>query len=387
MRGAPSDAAVSRPPARPGSGGTGGSQRGGRWPPGWLVVVLPALAELIVGGYRIGGPSLWRDEAATISGSQRPVFAIATMVQHEDAVHGPYYLLMHLVIAAGGISATTLRLPSLIAMCLAVGLTAALGRRLAQASGMAAPQTAGLLAGLALAAVPLTTRYAQEARPYALTTLFAVLATYLLVRAVASPRWPWWVLYAAALVLTGLFSLASMLLVGAHLVSLLAARRTSAGGRRAGGADAVAPRARELAGGLHRGSGAAHAHRRAQRGSVSPAELGADARPEYDRDPGPRLRRVDRADTGGRAARRGGLRRRTRPAPCRRPDAHRDRAALAGAAARAAARRVARASAVRRAVRPVLPAGAGPADLGRPDLDRQDDPAGASRPRPAWPAG
>jgi mannosyltransferase len=228
MRGTPSDAAVSRPPAGAGSGGPDGSRRGSWRPPGWLAVVIPVLAELIVGGYRIGGPSLWRDEAATISGSQRPVSAIATMVRHEDAVHGPYYLLMHLVIAAGGISATVLRLPSLIAMCLAVGLTAALGRRLAQATGMAAPQAAGLLAGLALAAVPLTTRYAQEARPYALTTLFAVLATYLLVRAVASPRWLWWVLYAAALVLTGLFSLASMLLVGAHLVSLLTARGTPA---------------------------------------------------------------------------------------------------------------------------------------------------------------
>src|SRR6266699_2524414 len=204
MRGAQSDAATARAAARPGSGGTSRSRRGARWPLGWLVVVVPALAELLVGGYRIGSPSLWRDEAATISGSQRPVSAIAAMVQHEDAVHGPYYLLMHLVIAAGGISATALRLPSLIAMCLAVGLTAALGRRLAEASGMAAPQAAGLLAGLALTAVPLTTRYAQEARPYALTTLFAVLATYLLVRAVASPRWPWWVLYAAALLLTGL---------------------------------------------------------------------------------------------------------------------------------------------------------------------------------------
>jgi mannosyltransferase len=227
MRGTPSDAAVSRQPARPPSGGTGGSRRGTGRPPGWLVVVVPALAELIVGGYRIGSPSLWRDEAATISGSQRPVSAIAAMVQREDAVHGPYYLLMHVVIAAGGISATALRLPSLIAMCLAVGVTAALARRLAQAAGMAAPQAAGVAAGLALTAVPLTTRYAQEARPYALTTLFAVLATYLLVRAVASPRWPWWVLYAAALVLTGLFSLASVLLVGAHLVSLLVARRTS----------------------------------------------------------------------------------------------------------------------------------------------------------------
>ena len=227
MRGTQSDAATSREPAQPGSGRAGGRRHGTRSPVGWLVVVIPALAELAVGGYRIGVPSLWRDEAATISGSQRPVSAIAAMVPNEDAVHGPYYLLMHLVIAAGGISPTTLRLPSLIAMCLAVGLTAALARRLALAAGMAAAQAAGLLAGLALTAVPLTTRYAQEARPYALTTLFAVLATYLLVRAVASPRWSWWALYAAGLVLTGLFSLASMLLVGAHLASLLVARRTS----------------------------------------------------------------------------------------------------------------------------------------------------------------
>jgi mannosyltransferase len=191
-----------------------------RWRLEWLVVVMPAVAELLVGGYRLAGPSLWRDEAATISGSQRPYGAILAMMANEDAVHGPYYLLMHPVITAGGISAAALRLPSLIAMCLAAGLTAALARRLAAFSGLPGASAVGLTAGLMLVAVPLTTRYAQEARPYALATLFAVLATYLLVRAVADPRPRPWALYAAALLLTGLFNLFALLLAVAHGASL-----------------------------------------------------------------------------------------------------------------------------------------------------------------------
>jgi mannosyltransferase len=207
-------------------------------------MVAAALAEFVVGGYRIGGPSLWRDEAATISGSQRPAGAIWALMRNQDAVHGAYYFLIHVVIGAGGTSEAVLRLPSLIAMSLAAGLTAALGTRLARASDLPAPRAVGLVAGLMLAAVPLTTRYAQEARPYALTTLFAVLATYLLVGAVAETgavtgavtgarghpgarRSAWWAGYAAALVLTGLFNLFAVLLAVGHGVSLLVAGRTA----------------------------------------------------------------------------------------------------------------------------------------------------------------
>ncbi len=206
--------------------------------PGWLVAVVPVLAELVVGGYRIAGPSLWRDEAATISGAARPAGAILALTRNQDAVHGPYYLLLHPVILAGGISATVLRLPSLIAMCAAAGLTAVLGRRLARVSGLPAPSAVGLLAGLLLVSVPLTTRYAQEARPYALTSLCAVLASYLLVRAAASGRWPWWAGYAAAMALTGAFNLFAVLLAIAHGVSLLLARRPAAAN---GGPDGTPP--------------------------------------------------------------------------------------------------------------------------------------------------
>ncbi len=242
MRGLGADAAVGSAGTRARPGQVAGQSAGGPAVRGpvrsvllsWWPVIACGLAEFVIGGYRIAGPSLWRDEAATISGSQRPVGAIFALMLHQDAVHGPYYLLMHAVIALGGTSETVLRLPSLIAMCLGAGVTAALARRLALGSGLPAPSIVGLLAGLALAAVPLSTRYAQEARPYALTTLFALAATYLLVRASASGRWSWWAGYGVALTLTGWFNLFAVLLAVAHAVSLVVARTGASAGAGAG---------------------------------------------------------------------------------------------------------------------------------------------------------
>ncbi|MHB1595641.1 MAG: glycosyltransferase family 39 protein [Streptosporangiaceae bacterium] len=209
----------------------------------WLTFALPALAELVVGGYRIGDPSLWRDEASTISGSERSVGQIFAMMWHIDAVHIPYYLIMHVVIAIGGISAVSLRIPSLVAMAAAVGLTAETGRRLASTSRLPAPRLVGIVAGLALISVPQTTRYAQMARPYALATLCAVAATYLFLRAVESSQgdsdhrisyWRidrWWLSYAIAVVLTGMFNLFAIVIVGTHALSLLIAKDRQRGGR------------------------------------------------------------------------------------------------------------------------------------------------------------
>ena len=67
-------------------------------------------------------------------------------------------------------------------MSVAAGCTAALGRRLARLAVLPAPSVTGLAAGLLLVAAPQTTYYAQDARPYGLVTMFAVIATWLLVR-------------------------------------------------------------------------------------------------------------------------------------------------------------------------------------------------------------
>src|ERR1700685_2437080 len=142
--------------------------------PDWLVIAVPALAALAVGGYRLGAPSLWRDEAYTISATQRSVGQIFALLWHVDAVHGPYYLGMHFVVSLLGASAVALRLPSLLGMHIAAGFTAALGRRVARGAARPAPAVTGLVAVLLFAAAPQTTYYAQDGRPYGPVVMFAV---------------------------------------------------------------------------------------------------------------------------------------------------------------------------------------------------------------------
>jgi mannosyltransferase len=197
---------------------------------GWLVIGVPAVTSFVVGGYEIGGPSLWRDEAYTKDAIARPVSQIFTLLGHMDAVHGAYYLLMHVVAAALGTSATALRFPSLCAMVVATAFTAAIGRRtaaLAQQANAAGPgrlnvpALTGFLSGMVFATAPYMTYYAQMARSYAIVTMFATIASYLLLRAYPDGRWRWWSAYAAAAALTGLFNLFALLIVAAHGVTLL----------------------------------------------------------------------------------------------------------------------------------------------------------------------
>jgi mannosyltransferase len=215
-----------------------------RWS-GWLVIGVPAAMAFVVGGYEIGGPSLWRDEAYTKDAITRPVSQIFALLGHQDAVHGAYYILMHAIAAVAGTSATGLRFPSLCAMVIATAFTAAIGRRaaalaLAPDTGRESrpdiPALTGLLSGLVFATAPYMTYYAQMARSYAIVTMFATIATYLLIRAYPEGRWRWWSAYAAAVALTGLFNLFGLLILAAHGVTLLLAdaRGQGANGRRIG---------------------------------------------------------------------------------------------------------------------------------------------------------
>jgi len=219
-------------PAGPAVAGTGPADRSkgrGRLA-GWLVIAVPAATSFVVGGYEIGGPSLWRDEAYTKDAITRPVGQIFTLLGHMDAVHGAYYLLLHFVAAAIGTSATALRFPSLCAMVVATACTAAIGRRtaaLAQQANSAGqgplnvPALTGVLSGMVFATAPFMTYYAQLARSYAIVTMFATIATYLLLRAYPDGRWRWWWAYAAAVAFTGLFNLFGLLILAAHGVTLL----------------------------------------------------------------------------------------------------------------------------------------------------------------------
>ena len=193
--------------------------------PGWAVWVAPGLLTLVVTLVGIGHAQPWRDELATWSAATRPLSDLARMTRTIDAATGPYYLLMHGWTAIAGASPTALRLPSALAMAVAAALAARLGARLAG-------DRAGLLAGLLFAVLPVTSRYGQEARPYALATLLAVLATLLLVEALRRPgRWRW-AGYAAAVAALGLLHLLALTLLAAHalVVLLVAVRGPTAAG-------------------------------------------------------------------------------------------------------------------------------------------------------------
>ncbi len=211
---------------------------------GWLVIAIPAAISFVVGGYQIGEPSLWRDEAYTKDAIGRPISQIFAMLGHQDAVHGAYYVLMHVITAAVGTSATALRFPSLCAMVVATGFVAAIGRWSAalalgprtQGPAPDIPALTGLLAGLLFATAPYMTYYAQMARSYAIETMFATIACYLLLRAYPDGRWRWWSAYGGAVALTGLVNLFGLLILAAHGVTLLLTddRGRSPAGRRIG---------------------------------------------------------------------------------------------------------------------------------------------------------
>ncbi len=131
---------------------------------------------------------------------------------HIDAVHGSYYLLMHLVVKAGT-SEAILRMPSVLAMAVAAWLTAVIGGELA------GPRT-GLAGGLLFAMSPLTTEYAQDARPFALVTCLAVLASYRFVIFIRTGRTKDAAWYGVALAACGLMNVFGLLLLAGHAATL-----------------------------------------------------------------------------------------------------------------------------------------------------------------------
>ncbi|WP_406078385.1 glycosyltransferase family 39 protein [Micromonospora sp. NBC_00858] len=181
--------------------------------PVWLP---PALLTLAVTGTGLSSAQLWRDELATWSAATRSPGDLARLAGTIDAATGPYYLLMHGWLAIVGDSTVALRAPAALAMAVAAGLLAVLGARLVDGR-------TGLFAGLLFAVLPSTSRYGQEARPYALATMLAVLATLLLVAALRRPGWPRWAGYAAAVAALGLTHLVALTLLAAHALVVLIA--------------------------------------------------------------------------------------------------------------------------------------------------------------------
>ncbi|MEV8505808.1 glycosyltransferase family 39 protein [Actinoplanes sp. NPDC051475] len=185
---------------------------------GLLCWLAPAIVTAFVVAYRAAEPQLWRDELATWSAATRTVPQIFALGRHIDGVTVPYYLLEHVTIGLFGDSTLALRLPSLLAATATAAVTGLLARRLWDAR-------AALLAGLVVAAVPVVSRYAQEARVYAFAALFAALSTLLLLRALELPRRRRWLAYGTAVLGLGWSHQVALLLLLGHAVAVVATNR------------------------------------------------------------------------------------------------------------------------------------------------------------------
>lgn len=179
-------------------------------------LAVGALAGLVF-SWRVGTPSPWRDEAATMVLADRSLPEILQLTRTVDFVHLVYYLLAHGVMRLFpgptlDSEVTAVRLISVVAATLTAVALVRVGRQLDSLA-------VGVTAGVTYALAPFVTRFAQEARSYALVALVATLSTYALLRAC---RRPWlrrrWVLYAALLALGPVLNLLSVLLVLVHLV-------------------------------------------------------------------------------------------------------------------------------------------------------------------------
>jgi mannosyltransferase len=184
---------------------------------------LPACVMLGVALLGITSPSYWRDEASTLSAARRPLPDLWRMLQHTDVVHGVDYLMIWADVRIAGTGELGTRWPSAVAVAIAAGMVAMIGRRLVS-------PRAGLIAGLMFVALPVTTRYGQEVRSYPLVMAVATVASYLLVKVFgeasgAPPKWRWVACYGLALTATGWLNLMSLLIIPAHAITLLLAQR------------------------------------------------------------------------------------------------------------------------------------------------------------------
>lgn len=195
---------------------------------GWRDAVIVGLFGALLSVAWAWQPSVWFDEAATVSSTMRSWPELGRMLQNVDAVHGLYYAGMHLWLDLVGYSPFTLRLPSAVFVGASAALTVLLVRSRAD-------RRTAVLAGLAFALLPRVTWMGAEGRSYALTAALAVALTLIFVAAWRRGSAPrrirlfWWALYAVAAIVATVTFIYLAFLVAAHGVTALwtvwAARR------------------------------------------------------------------------------------------------------------------------------------------------------------------
>ena len=190
----------------------------GRYDP--VAVAVLTVAISLAGASR---PSLWFDEAATISAAKnRSLGDMWQMLANIDAVHGLYYLSMRGWFAIFPATEFWSRVPSGLMVAVAAAGVVVLAKRFSFRS-------VAVCSGVMFAILPRTTWAGIEARSYAFT---AAIAVWLTILVLVAERRAWrglWLLYALALLLAILLNIYLVFLVPVYgvLLGILSARRST----------------------------------------------------------------------------------------------------------------------------------------------------------------
>jgi mannosyltransferase len=175
----------------------------------WLAGAAAVLVSMLL-SWR---PPFWFDEAATVAAANRSEIDILRLLLNFDAVHGLYYLVMHVWLSRVPINEFTARLPSAVAVGAAAAGLIVLGK-------LVADRPTAYAAAIAFTVLPRTLWSAVEARSYALTAAVAVWLTVVLVIAATRRGSALWALYGLALALAVVSFVYLALMVFAHAVTL-----------------------------------------------------------------------------------------------------------------------------------------------------------------------
>ena len=183
------------------------------WRSRMLVPMVAGVAGAAVSSVAITTPSVWFDEAATVSGATRSIPELLHMLDKVDAVHGLYYMLMHVVFGAAGYTPLSLRLVSAFAVGATAAVVVVLDRQLR-------PGSMGIVASSVFCVLPRVTWMGGEGRSFALTALVAGILTIALLFALRRKTVLPWVLYAVVAVVALVPFALVVVTQGSHLPSM-----------------------------------------------------------------------------------------------------------------------------------------------------------------------
>jgi len=178
-----------------------------------LIPIVAATLTAVLALHEIGTRSFWQDEAFSLDAIRGGWYGLALLAKTHEINMVVYYALLQVWTTFGDSDAWIRSLSAIFA----VGSVFAMFPLARELFGLRVATLATLLLGLNAFVI----EYAQEARAYSLVLFLAIVATYLLVKALRYPRWWRWVVYvlvAVTLVYAHLFA-SGLLLV--HLLMVL----------------------------------------------------------------------------------------------------------------------------------------------------------------------